>query len=714
MSDHPNGPPGTSEATWRALGGERVRDGWRTPERDCAGRVIGHHTRFDDGRHRNDGPRGLTMLWPRDQHPGLDPDVPLIVAEGVSDTVALLSVGVDAIGTPMAGHGADHLAAIVKGRHVAICRDNDKAGELGASKLAEALRGVAASVRVFGPPAPHKDARAWIVGGAFAEDFMEAAGKADAVRDEPPTPAVAPYRPFPVDVLSPVLRRFIVPTAERMDCDPVFLILPALSMFAGAAGNAVSVVARRGWVEPCAIWTGVVALPGSMKSPTQRAALQPIHDAQRELDSAYAAALNEHERAVFDYKAELDRAKRAAKDGEEVGALPARPEKPPRPQWKVGNTTPEALAHVLAVNPRGVLVQHDELAAMFAFGQYAKGRNGSESGAGLYKSCWSREPYSENRKGEGGAYINVDAPLVSICGGIQPQTLSRVLGEQYIADGLASRFLWAAPPDNPAGFIPERPDEQDVSAEYAAAFRRLLLLRRTPDGRVDPVYLGLRLDAQREAGGWIDRLRDRMRDESDPAVRAALAKMRGYVYRIALVLHLADWAELGGSEPGPIGVGVVRRAMQVADWFAEQAERVYATMNEPEADRAQRGLIASIRSRGGRTTATVLSKSGPKSYRGPANRAALDTALQGLVDAGIARWEWSAPGPTGGAPSREIVLNTAALDPESPLGGSKRRGSSIRPRTAESGTETPTPGSESPESAQARRRAWQMDPEAHG
>ncbi|WP_168164319.1 primase-helicase zinc-binding domain-containing protein [Pirellula sp. SH-Sr6A] len=88
--------------------------------------------------------------------------------EGPTDTAALLSVGLSAVGVPSAGGGADLLVALarrVRPGEVVIVADRDDAGRRGAERLADALV-IVAPVRVATPPEGVKDARAWVVGGA--------------------------------------------------------------------------------------------------------------------------------------------------------------------------------------------------------------------------------------------------------------------------------------------------------------------------------------------------------------------------------------------------------------------------------------------------------------------------------------------------------------------------------------------------------------------
>lgn len=146
------------------------------PRRD--GRVCGIRLRARDGskyavRGSKDGiflPAGLA-------------DGVLFVAEGPTDTAALLDLGFDAIGRPSCHGGTRHVIHHVKSKkvpRVVIMADGDGPGQQGASMLAVLLSVYCGDVRIVTPPA--KDARAWVQAGATDQDVVDAVALAAAVR----------------------------------------------------------------------------------------------------------------------------------------------------------------------------------------------------------------------------------------------------------------------------------------------------------------------------------------------------------------------------------------------------------------------------------------------------------------------------------------------------------------------------------------------------
>lgn len=172
-------PEGVPVEAWARIA---TQDGgrWAIPERDASGEVIGTAYRAADGGKdfAPGGKRGLILPWPLDPYAGSSDAAPVYVAEGASDTAALLGLGFDAVGVPNAGGCAKELAKLLEGRHVAPIADADEAGERGARKLADALLPGCASVRIAKPPHGAKDARAAVIEGADADAFAAMVAKA--------------------------------------------------------------------------------------------------------------------------------------------------------------------------------------------------------------------------------------------------------------------------------------------------------------------------------------------------------------------------------------------------------------------------------------------------------------------------------------------------------------------------------------------------------
>jgi DNA primase len=92
----------------------------------------------------------------------------LMVTEGPTDTAALVSIGLNAVGVPSAGGGAELLESLcrrLRPGEIVLMADGDGPGIDGMRRLADVVM-IVAPVRVVSPPAGVKDARAWVVSGA--------------------------------------------------------------------------------------------------------------------------------------------------------------------------------------------------------------------------------------------------------------------------------------------------------------------------------------------------------------------------------------------------------------------------------------------------------------------------------------------------------------------------------------------------------------------
>lgn len=152
---------------------------WAFPMQGRDGAICGIRIRTPSGEKFSErgGKEGLFV--PSVLH-GTDP---LVIAEGPTDTAALLDMDFDAIGRPSCKGGVRLLADFVRWgawkRHV-VFADADGPGLRGALSLARVLATLSPDVRVVVPPA--KDARAWVKAGATRENVLALIEAAPPIR----------------------------------------------------------------------------------------------------------------------------------------------------------------------------------------------------------------------------------------------------------------------------------------------------------------------------------------------------------------------------------------------------------------------------------------------------------------------------------------------------------------------------------------------------
>jgi putative DNA primase/helicase len=256
-------PEGVTAEAWTKLA---KADGarWAIAERDASGEVVGTAYRNADASKdfKPGGKRGLILPWPLPFYAGTSVANPIFITEGASDAAALLGLGLEAVGVPMAGHGGTMLAELLADRpHVVIIADADDAGRRGAEKIGAELAPRCAGVKIIEPPLGAKDARAAVIAGAVKSSFLDLATEAK--------PIEGTLEPNPIDGAPVIVRLSDVKPEPVAWLWPGRIALGKLTLIAGDPGLGKSfltldMAARvsRGWAWPDA--PGVTTTPGGV------------------------------------------------------------------------------------------------------------------------------------------------------------------------------------------------------------------------------------------------------------------------------------------------------------------------------------------------------------------------------------------------------------------------------------------------------------------
>jgi hypothetical protein len=145
---------------------------------------------------------------------------------------------------------------------------------------------------------------------------------------------------------------------------------------------------------------------------------------------------------------------------------------------------------------------------------------------------------------------------------------------------------------------------------------------------------------------------------------AAWSKLEEYAARLALVVHLIRWAARDPTltKPDVLDAASMNAGITLARWFKHEARRVYAMLDESDAERDQHRVVDWIVRKGGTVTPREVQQ-GCRWLKGPG---AAEAALEELVRAGRGAWRDVPTTAKGGRPARTFVLSTPSTVHETP------------------------------------------------
>lgn len=406
--------------------------------------------------------------------------------------------------------------------------------------------------------------------------------------DPTPLPIALPaVESFDPDLLSEVLRPWIMDITERMQCSPDFPAIAAMVCLAAVVGRQIGIRPKRydDWIVIPNLWGAIIGRPGVLKSPAIAEPIRRITALEAEAQHSYQAAKFAFEAEKMIAKARLKEAQRRIKQAindnkgsaEAIArqSLEESPQEPIRKRYLTNDCTVEKLGELLADNPNGILIFRDELVGLLR----NLDREGREGTRAFYLEAWNgTNRFTYDRIGRG--TIDIEAACISVLGGIQPGPLQeyvyRTAQQGASDDGLLQRFQLLVWPDISSEWknVDRWPDG-NARHQVTALFERLANLDvMTIDAtRCDDCIPYLQFDdtAQNEFDKWRDKLEIRLRtNDEHPAFEAHLSKYRSLIPSLALLCHLAD------GQVGPVGVESLYRACAWGEYLESHARRVYA------------------------------------------------------------------------------------------------------------------------------------------
>ena len=448
---------------------------------------------------------------------------------------------------------------------------------------------------------------------------------ADGWRDPDPIEAALPDAPrFDYAMLPDRLRGLVRDASERMGVPPDYIAVPSMLSAAASLGAKYAICPKardKGWKETPVLWGGIVAPPGSKKSPCLQLAAKPLQRIEAKLTDEYGKA-----------KAEYDAVKKLLKAGE--GTVQSAHE-PFMQRAVFHDATYQKLAELCSTSPYGLMAQWDEVAGMVA----AWSIKGQEAARGFFLTAWGGDqPYVVDRKESG--TTRIERLFVVISGGVQPSVLGALVtaAKENGAsnDGLVQRFQMFVYPDPNSA-----PDEIDRAADEIAesaawdAIESLRYLTPSALGVEEETGTGRGIlhfddDAQKLFDQFRKKIDRKIRSGTvEPLLAAHLAKMPGAIAKIAMLIHLLD----GGT--GLVSLPATEKAIRWSLYLKGHAERIYALWKITQAEGMERVVRAIKEGKlsDGFTARDILRKG----WHGLKNAAEVEKVLQELEQAGWLR-----------------------------------------------------------------------------
>jgi hypothetical protein len=551
---------------------------------------------------------------------------------------------------------------------------NKWTAEMIAAKVERGLADGMAAPR-SAPPRDHRNAHAH---DADSDDPATGGPHGTKAAEDWPDPLPLPAGLLPVPafdtaMLPDAFRPWIDDIAERMQVPADFAAVPAMIAAGSVIGNRIAIrpKAHDDWQEVPNLWGMIVGRPGVLKSPTTGQAMKP-------LGSLAAAAHDAWQTELADWKADADlrdlrtEARKAAlrqalkgNPSADVSSLRGGDDatEPTCRRYRTNDTGYQALGELLIQNPRGLIVERDELLSLL----HSLDREDASEARGFFLSSWNGlDSYTFDRIGRG---LNRHIPnvTVSMFGGTQPAKIAAyvraITHEGRGDDGLLQRFSMAVWPDMPPDWkdIDRWPDSAHRQRANDAFARLDVISPEAIGAEVDslsqsaPPFLRLDPSAQEAFREWRRALEARLRGgDLSPHFESHLAKYRKLVPALALITHLVN----GGT--GPVGELAMIAALAWAEYLEQHAARIYQAGTAGDAE-AAKTIIRHAKA--GRLEATFTARDIARKNWSPMGNEGgrVKSALDLLEELHWLRSFQLEPTERGGRPTRQYTLNPKGL-----------------------------------------------------
>jgi putative DNA primase/helicase len=460
------------------------------------------------------------------------------------------------------------------------------------------------------------------------------------------------------------LQGWVWDCAQRIGVAPDYIVVSAIVAAASLVGNTVSIRPKRrdDWRVVPNLWGALVGSPSVKKSPAIAEGTKPLArlkaleiERHREAAKEFEGEALLNEIGADALKAELKKLKKAGAERDELKAYIEQMQEienaaPTLKTYSVQDATIEALTKVLERNPRGFLIERDELIGWLR----ALEKQGHEQDRAFYLEAFNGTAKNQQIERVGRGTVIVPSCTISILGTIQPAPFAQLIRAASAggggADGFIARFQMLVYPDPLPKYkhVDQWPDA-DAKNRAFAIFEKLDALTPESAGAQcdddEAPFLRFDVEAQGIFDGWLIALENRL-PMLGVLIEQHLAKYRSLMPSLALLFHLIAVAD-GTAKAGAVGAEAAAMAADWCDFLEAHARRIYAMAVDGATDGAE--LIASRF--GQLPNPFTLRDVHQKGWAGLSNRGDVDNALARLEERGWIRADDEPTGESGGRPT---------------------------------------------------------------
>ncbi len=347
---------------------------------------------------------------------------------------------------------------------------------------------------------------------------------------------------FPIEGFPQFIQDLITECSRVYGTHPDFWAGAILSATAIGIGNTCRLVTK--YDNSSILWLTLVAPSGIGKTEPLRFAFKPFHY----LDSMEA---ERYEQAVKEYEINKKKPREEQQDLQ-------------TPECKLhilSDATPEAVIQANKINPRGILIERDELHGwLLDFGRYNKSGEVQN-----WISAWSQTPMTVNRKGQ--SPLKIENPFINVIGGIQPEILPELAKEHREVNGFLQRFCFIYPDRTIRPYYSNIKLPDNLILAYQQYCNNLLSI-------TDQDQIGLSKDAEDVYTVFINHNTDTINKEKVEYLRAVYSKLDIFCLRFALIIHIMKLVCTGVDE-NMITLETMQAAIRMTDYFRITGIKVY-------------------------------------------------------------------------------------------------------------------------------------------